>query len=153
MAPRRDQASRLIAASPDRLWRAWIEPAELVRWLPPPGMTGEVPALEPVAGGAFRIRLNSADAAAGHGKTDGASDLVEARFVSLDPLRHFVQETTFVGADPRFAGTMRMTWDFAAAGQGTRVTVIAESVPGGITSEDHAEGLAASLEQLAAFTE
>jgi len=153
MAPRRDQASRLIAASRDGLWRAWMEPAELVRWLPPPGMSGEVLALEPVAGGAFRIRLNDADAAAGHGKTDGASDLVEARSVSLDPLRHFERETTFVGADPRFAGTMRMTWDFAAAGQGTRVTVIAENVPAGITSEDHAEGLAASLAQLAAFTE
>ncbi|QYZ68415.1 SRPBCC domain-containing protein [Neotabrizicola shimadae] len=153
MAPRRDQASRFVAATSERLWLAWMMPADLVRWLPPPGMSGEVLALEPVPGGAFRIRLDYTDAAASHGKTDGAGDLVEARFVNLNPPRRFVQDVSFVTRDPRFAGTMRMTWGFEPEGQGTLVTVTAENVPPGISPEDHAEGLAASLAQLAAFTE
>ena len=46
-----------------------------------------------------------------------------------------------------------MTWDFEPEGQGTLVTVTAEHVPPGISVEDRAEGLAASLAQLAAFFE
>ena len=51
MAARIDEVSRIIPAPADRLWRAWFDPAQLVHWLPPGGMTGRVLSLDPRPGG------------------------------------------------------------------------------------------------------
>jgi hypothetical protein len=59
----------------------------------------------------------------------------------------------FVSDDPAYAGTMTMTWEVTAAGAGTRVDIVAEDVPDGISAEDHAAGLASSLRNLAAYVE
>ena len=48
---------------------------------------------------------------------------------------------------------MTMTWQVAAVGGGTRVDIIAEDVPDGISAEDHAAGLASSLTKLTAYLE
>jgi hypothetical protein len=48
---------------------------------------------------------------------------------------------------------MTMTWEVAVAGAGTRVDIVAEDVPDGISAEDHAAGLASSLTNLAAYVE
>ena len=63
------------------------------------------------------------------------------------------QAVDFVSDDPANAGTMTMTWEVAAAGAGTRVDIVAEDVPDGISAEDHAAGLASSLAKLAAYVE
>ena len=44
-----------------------------------------------------------------------------------------------------------MSWELAASDGGTRVEIRAEDVPDGISAEDHAVGLASSLETLAAY--
>ena len=51
------------------------------------------------------------------------------------------------------AGAMTMTWEVTAADAGTRVDIVAEDVPDGISAEDHAAGLACSLANLAAYVE
>jgi len=48
---------------------------------------------------------------------------------------------------------MTMTWQVTAADAGTRVDIVAEDVPDGISAEDHAAGLASSLANLAAYVE
>jgi hypothetical protein len=48
---------------------------------------------------------------------------------------------------------MRMTWTFRPTADGTEVSVRCEDVPEGIREEDHAVGLASTLENLAAFAE
>ena len=60
-----------------------------------------------------------------------------------------VQAVDFVSDDPAFAGTMTMTWEVTAVEGGTRVDIVADDVPGGISAEDHAKGLASSLANLA----
>ena len=60
---------------------------------------------------------------------------------------------TFESDRPEFAGEMTITWTFDGANGGTDVTVTCEHVPEGIRPEDHAEGLASSLANLARFTE
>jgi uncharacterized protein YndB with AHSA1/START domain len=150
---RTDRATRRIRAGANRLWQAWIDPAELVRWLPPGGMTGQVLALDPQPDGAFHIRLYYPADAAGHGKTAEGVDDVEGRFVHLDPPRAFRLDVTFRSDDPRFAGVMQMDWCFEAGAEDTLVTVICREVPPGIGAADHAEGLAASLAKLATHTE
>lgn len=149
-----DTATRRIAAAPEAIYRAWIDPDALARWLPPKGMACRIDAFEPRPGGHFRMVLTYLDPADGHhGKSATGEDAVEGRFVALEPSRLIVQDIDFRSDDPAFAGTMRMTWTLARAGACTEVTIIAENVPSGITPEDHATGLAASLENLAAFVE
>jgi hypothetical protein len=59
----------------------------------------------------------------------------------------------FVSDDPAYAGTMTMTWQVTAVEAGTRVDIVAQDVPDGISPEDHAAGLASSLTNLAAYVE
>jgi len=64
-----------------------------------------------------------------------------------------VQAVDFVSDDPAYAGTMTMTWEIAAVEAGTRVDIVAEDVPDGISAEDHAAGLSSSLANLADYVE
>ena len=147
---RTDTAARVIAASRERVWAAMVDPDALAAWLPPKGMTGRFERFDARAGGSFRLVLTYADASAGAGKTSADSDVVEARFVDLVPNVRIVQAIDFVSDDPAFSGTMTLTWELAAVDGGTRVEIRAEQVPAGISAEDHAAGLASSLENLAA---
>ena len=151
---RTDRASRLIRAPRDAVYRAFVDPDALVRWLPPEGMTGEILAFDPRPDGAYRMALHYD--AAGHearGKTSEHADLVEGRFVALVPGRRIVQAAAFDSDDPAFAGVMTISWSFESANGGTRVAVVCEDVPEGITRRDHEAGLKSSLANLAAFLE
>ena len=82
------------------------------------------------------------------------SDIVEARFVEIVPGKRVVQAVDFLISDhPAYAGTMTMTWEVTAADTGTRVDIVADDVPDGISAEDHAAGLTSSLANLAAYVE
>jgi uncharacterized protein YndB with AHSA1/START domain len=149
--PRTDKASRLIAAPPERVYAAFVDPDELLAWLPPGGMTGRFDRFDARTGGSYRMTLTYPDA--GTGKTTTDSDVVEARFVEVVPNVRVVQAVDFVSDDPAYAGTMIMTWAVAATETGTRVEIRADNVPDGISAEDHATGLASSLANLAAHVE
>lgn len=147
--PRVDTASKIIAASPETIYRAFIDRDALLAWLPPAGMTGEILALEPHPGGAFRMALHYDEG--GRGKTTDDTDVVDAEFAELVPGKRVVQLVKFRSTDPAFAGTMRMVWDLEPAPGGTRVIILAEDVPEGISKQDHDTGLRSSLENLAAY--
>ena len=93
------------------------------------------------------------DASGAPGKATAESDIVEARFVDIVPGERVVQAVDFVSDDPAYAGTMTMTWEVTAVEPGTRVDIVAEDVPDGISAEDHAVGLASSLTNLATYLE
>lgn len=97
--------------------------------------------------------LTYPDASGAPGKATADSDIVEARFIDIVPGKRVVQGVDFVSDDPVNAGTMIMTWEVTAADGGTRVDIIAENVPDGISAEDHAAGFASSLAKLAAYVE
>ena len=146
---RTDSASRLIDASPQRLYAAFTDPAALAVWLPPTGMTGAFEWFDASPGGGYRMRLTYQSE--GVGKTTSDSDVVDARFVELTPDERVVQEVDFESDDPAFAGTMVMTWSVVPADGGALVTIRADDVPAGISAEDHVAGFAASLANLAAY--
>jgi uncharacterized protein YndB with AHSA1/START domain len=151
---RTDTASRLIAATPERIYAAFVDAEALMAWLPPDGMTGRVLELEAREGGRYRIELRYGDETAESvGKTTGRTDVSKGRFVEMVPGQRIKQSVEFESTDPAFAGEMMMTWSFEVAASGTRVTVTAENVPSGISKADHDAGLASSLENLARFVE
>jgi uncharacterized protein YndB with AHSA1/START domain len=150
---RTDTASRLIAASPDAIFRAFVDPEALMAWLPPAGMSGRALLFEPWEGGRYRIVLTYEEAAApgGKGKSDARSDISAGSFLAVVPGERIVQSVTFESDDPQYAGAMIVTWSLDPAPGGTNVTVTAENVPAGVSPEDHEAGLASSLQNLACF--
>ena len=155
MTLRTDSATRVMNASPDALYGAFVDPDKLMAWLPPSGMRGRALRYEPREGRHYRIEhiYETAAMHGGKGKTGTRSDISAGTFLALEPGRRIVQSAVFESDDPDFAGEMIVTWSFEPDGEGTEVTVTAEKVPPGISAEDHAAGLASSLENLARFTE
>lgn len=153
-AGRVDSASRIIKASPQTLYRALMDPEALVAWRPPEGMTGEMLAFDGREGGRYRMSLTYTGAGPEiRGKTSEHADVVEGRFLELVPDRRVVEVVEFDSDDPAFAGAMTITTALAAVPGGTEVTIRCENVPDGIRPEDHQEGMASTLANLAAFTE
>ena len=142
-----------MAAPPGRVWAALVDPEALLAWLPPGGMTGRFERFDGRPGGSYRMVLTYPDASGAPGKATADSDIVEARFVDIVPGKQVVQAVDFVSDDPAYAGTMIMTWKVTAADAGTRVIIVAEDVPDGVSAEDHAAGLDSSLTKLAAYLE
>jgi uncharacterized protein YndB with AHSA1/START domain len=141
----------VIAAPPDAVYAALIDPDALAAWLPPDGMSGRFERFDARPGGSYRMVLTYAGATAASGKSSADSDIVEARFIDIVPGVRVVQAVTFVADDPDLAGTMTMTWEVTETDDGTRVDIRADGVPSGISAADHAAGLASSLANLAAY--
>lgn len=151
--PRTDTASRMIAAAPERVYAALVDEEALVAWLPPAGMSARFQRFDARPGGSYRLVLTYENPGGGRGKATPDSDVVEVRFVSLVPGVRVVQEVDFESDDPRFAGTMTMTWELRSVDGGTVVEITADDVPDGIPAGDHAAGMASSLENLAGHLE
>ena len=151
--PRTDRASRLVDAPVSRVFDALIDRDALETWLPPGDMTGRFERFDARPGGSYRLVLTYADPGASPGKTSADSDVVDVRYVDIVPDDRVVQAVDFVADDPRFAGTMTMTWSVTEDAGRTRVDIVADDVPDGISAEDHAVGLASSLENLAKYLE
>jgi uncharacterized protein YndB with AHSA1/START domain len=148
---RTDLAEREIAAPPERVFAALIDPGALTAWLPPGGMTGRFEHFDARPGGSYRLVLTYSDTSGAPGKASADADVVEARFVDIVPGVRVVQAVDFVSDDPAYSGTMTMTWEVTSAGSGSRVEIRAEDVPEGISEEDHATGLNSSLANLAEY--
>jgi uncharacterized protein YndB with AHSA1/START domain len=149
---RTDEQSRTIEASPDAIYRAFLDREALLAWLPPRGMTARIDRFDARVGGGYRMVLTYTGE--GTGKASEKEDIVDAVFVALDAEHHrVVQDVVFASDAPEFAGTMRMTWAAEAEGDRSKVTFRCENVPVGISQEDHEQGLTASLDNLAALLE
>ncbi|WP_112135245.1 SRPBCC family protein [Glycomyces dulcitolivorans] len=146
-----DRASKTVAGTPAQVYAAIMDPDALVEWLPPEGMTGRFEHYDPRPGGTYRLTLTYADASGDPGKSTADSDTADGRFVELVPGERIVQAVDFVSDDPDFTGTMTMTWTLAAVPGGTRVEIAAADVPPGVAPEDHAAGMASTLDNLAAY--
>jgi uncharacterized protein YndB with AHSA1/START domain len=146
-----DAASRFIAAEPVDVFRAFVEPALMLEWLPPAGMVGRFEHFDAEAG--YRMVLRYLEPPAGGGKANADEDVVEVRRVRVERPEVVVEEVDFPSDDPAFGGTMTMTWTLTEGDGGTYVEIRATGVPDGIDPGDHAAGMASSLENLASLVE
>jgi uncharacterized protein YndB with AHSA1/START domain len=148
---RTDTASRVIKAPLTRVFAALTDPEALAEWLPPSGMAGRFEHFDTRPGGSYRMTLTYTDPPSQGGKTDADSDVVEGRFVEIEPDDRVVQAVDFASDDPSFTGTMTMTWTVTRVDGGTRVELRADDVPPGISAKDHEDGMNSSLAKLAAY--
>ncbi|WP_077326383.1 SRPBCC domain-containing protein [Virgibacillus siamensis] len=150
---RTDSASRVILATPQTIYQAFLNPEALVSWLPPKGMSGHIDMFDPREGGTYRVILTYEIDHLTPGKTSENTDVAQGNFLELIPDKRIVQSVTFDSEDPAFSGEMTQKWLFETYSEGTKVTIVCENVPEGIKKEDHDTGLRSTLENLAIFTE
>ena len=140
--------SKLIKATPEAVYAAFMDPAILVQWLPPADMTGELHAFDARVG--YRISLfYPPNERTFRGKTSDKEDRVNVRFVDLIPARRILEAVTFDSPDPAFAGEMTIDITFTTAPGGTEVTFACTNLPPGLRPEDNEAGTRLSLDQLA----
>jgi len=144
------RTSRVIRARPEELYAAFLDPAALVDWLPPAAMTGRIHEFDARVGGGYRMSLfYPPGERTFRGKTSDREDMVDVRFVKLEPPRRIVEAVNFVTTDPAFSGEMTLTATFEAVSGGTEVTLMFEDLPPGLRAQDNETGSRLSLEQLA----
>lgn len=153
------RASRVVPASAEAVYRAMVEADELVRWLPPEGMSASIERFDARPGGGCVMTLRYPAEQRGAGKTTADTDVIESRFTRLEPGRLVEQQVDFASDDPAFAGTMTMRWELlgiageSAEGGADRceVTIVATDVPAGIDRAAHEQAFASTLENLERF--
>ncbi|TWT25265.1 SRPBCC domain-containing protein [Planomicrobium sp. CPCC 101110] len=148
-----DSASRVIEAMPKTIYQAFMNPEELILWLPPKGMSAFIDVFEPYEGGTYKMTLTYEREDSNFGKTSKDTDVTHGKFLELVPDRKISLSVQFDSEDPAFSGEMIQTWYLESVLEGTKVTIICENVPEGIRKEDHDAGLNSTLENLASFTE
>ena len=147
------RVTRLVRASRETVYRAFLDAHTLAAWLPPLGMTGEVHALDAREGGTFRVSLTYADPAAARGKTSESTDSFHGRFVRLVPNRQIVEAVELESADAALQGESTLTVTLADSSRGTQITLLHENLPSGLRAKDNETGWQSSLDKLAALVE
>ncbi|WP_433634738.1 SRPBCC family protein [Halomicrococcus sp. NG-SE-24] len=140
--------SRVIEAPPERVYEAFLDPDELVQWLPPTGFSAEVHQFDPEEGGTFRMTFTGeTEELAEYGSTFGGT------YQELVSGKRIVHTDAFETDDPAMAGEMTVTVTFEEIPEGTEVTVRQEGIPQAIPPEDSHAGWTDSLGQLAGLVE
>ena len=148
--PASTRTSRIIGATREALYQAFLDPVALIAWLPPGEMTGEIHAFDARVGGGYRMSLYyPPDEKDFRGKTSEKEDRLAVRYVELDPPRRIVEAVNFDSSDPACLGEMRLVVTFEQAAGGTEVTMLFENLPPGLGPQDNEAGSRLSLEQLA----
>ena len=147
------KVSRVIKASRKAIYRALTDPAALVKWRVPDGMTARMHEFDARPGGRYRMSLTYRDAKGAPGKTTADTDTFEGRFVELVPDEKIVEVIVFEADDAKFAGEMTMTTSLADTEGGTLMTILHENLPTGVRPEDNELGTTMSLRKLAEFVE
>lgn len=148
MSSRTDDADAILPAPLDAVFAAFCDGSKVASWMPPSGMRAEIARWEVMPGADYAMTLFYTDADHPDGKAGGGRDVVEGRFVSVTPPNLVVQEARFPSDDLANAGTMRLTWQFEAAGEQTRASVSASDVPTSIDPAVHRKALHDTLRQL-----
>ena len=134
---------RVLRAPPERIYRAFLDPDALAKWLPPDGFTGKVHQMDARVGGSYRISFTNFGSGASHGF--GGS------YLELVPNERLRYTDRF--DDPSLPGEMVTTVTLRAVAVGTELTAVQEDVPGVIPAEMCYLGWQESLTLLARLVE
>ena len=134
---------RVFRAPPDRVYRAFIDPDAMAKWLPPHGFAGRVLSMEARVGGSYRMQFTNF--------SNGQSHAFGGTYLELVPGERIVHTDSF--DDPNLSGEMRTTITFRPVLVGTEVTAVQEGIPAVIPTEMCYLGWQESLQLLALLIE
>jgi uncharacterized protein YndB with AHSA1/START domain len=138
------QLHRVLKAPAERVYRAFVEPDAMAKWLPPYGFTCKVQKMEPKVGGTFRMSFHNFSAG-GTGHSFGGE------YLELVPSQRIRYTDKF--DDPNLPGTMVTTVVLKKVSCGTDLSIVQEGIPAAIPAEMCYLGWQESLEQLAKLVE
>ena len=134
---------RVLRATPERVYRAFIDAGAMAKWLPPNGFTGQVHQLDARVGGTYKMSFTNF--------TSGNSHFFGGEYLELTPNERIRHTDKF--DDPNLPGQMLTTITFRQVSVGTELTVVQEGVPAVIPAEACYLGWQESLMLLAKLVE
>ena len=134
---------RVLRATPERIYRAFIDADAMAKWLPPNGFTGKVHRIDAKVGGTFKMSFMNF--------TTGASHSFGGEYLELTPHERLRYTDTF--DDPNLPGEMQVTVTLKKVSVGTEVHIVQEGIPDVIPPEACCLGWQESLTLLAKLVE
>jgi uncharacterized protein YndB with AHSA1/START domain len=116
---------RVLKAPPDRVYRAFLDPDAMVKWLPPHGFTAKVHQMDARVGGTYRMSFTNF--------TSGKSHSFGGEYLELVPNERIRHTDKF--DDPNLPGVMTVTVTLTKVLVGTEVNIVQEGVPEVIPAE------------------
>jgi uncharacterized protein YndB with AHSA1/START domain len=134
---------RVLRATPERVYRAFLDPDALAKWLPPNGFTCKVHEMNAVVGGSHRMSFTNF--------STGNSNAFGGTYKELVPNERIRYTDSF--EDPNLPGEMQATITLAQVSCGTELNIVQEGLPDVIPLEGCYLGWQESLAQLASLVE
>ena len=143
MATNTIRLHRVLRATPERVYRAFLDADAMVKWLPPNGFTGKVHHLDAKVGGGYQMSFTNF--------TTGKSHSFGGKYLELKPHERIRHTDAF--DDLNLPGDMVTTIEFKKVAVGTEISIVQEGVPAVIPPEACYLGWQESLTLLAQLVE
>jgi uncharacterized protein YndB with AHSA1/START domain len=134
---------RVLRATPEKIYRAFLDADAMAKWLPPNGFTGKVHHLEAKVGGTYKMSFTNF--------TTGNSHSFGGEYLELVPFERIRHTDKF--DDPNLPGELQVTIILKKVSVGTEVNIVQEGVPDVIPPEACYLGWQESLVLLAKLVE
>ena len=134
---------RVLRATPERIYRAFLDADAMVKWLPPNGFTARVHQLDARVGGTYKMSFTNF--------TSGKSHSFGGEYVELVPHQRIRYTDRF--DDPNLPGQIDTTVTLKKVSVGTEVTIVQAGLPDAIPAEACTLGWQESLTLLAKLVE
>ena len=143
MATHTVQLHRVLRATPERVYRAFLDADAMAKWLPPHGFTGKVHHLDARVGGSYKMSFTNFSS--GHSHSFGG------KYLELEPNKKIRHSDVF--DDPNLPGEMITTISLQAVSCGVELRVVQEGIPTAIPPESCYLGWQESLVLLGQLVE
>ena len=137
------QFHRVLRATPERVYRAFLDAEAMVKWLPPHGFTAKMHHMDARVGGTYKMSFTNF--------TSGKSHSFGGEYLELVP--HELIRWTDRFDDPNLPGEMRVAVRLKKVSVGTDVQILQEGIPDMIPAEACTLGWQESLVLLAQLVE
>lgn len=136
---------RVIKASPEKIYKAFLDADALSAWLPPHGFVGKMHSFDPRVGGKFRMSFYTV--------TKSWENTFGGTYIELVPSKRIVHTDKFESDDPTMQGEMKVTIVLTPHADGTLVEIVQEGIPAGPAASGAPYGWSQSLDKLAQLVE
>ena len=134
---------RVLRATPEKIYKAFLDPDAMAKWLPPNGFTAKVHQMDAKVGGTYKMSFTNF--------TTGKSHSFSGTYVELTPHERIRYTDKF--DDPNLPGEMQTIITLTKVSCGTDLKIVQEDVPAVIPAEACYLGWQESLAQLAKLVE
>ena len=134
---------RVLRATPEKVYRAFLDGDAMTKWLPPNGFTGKVHYIDAKVGGTYKMSFMNF--------STGKSHSFGGEYLELVPHERIRHTDRF--DDPNLPGEMQTTITLKKVSCGTELNVVQEGVPEVIPAEGCYVGWQESLNLLAILVE